>query len=552
MASFFAVEFAGLAAPPAPTFSKDVAPILFKRCVRCHRPGEIASTISLLAYDSARPWAKAIKEKVVTREMPPWPADPNASVKFRNEVRLSRKEIDTLSAWADSGAAKGNSADLPAVPNFPQGWLHPQGLPPDLVISMPSEFAVPAQGQIPYVRFLAAVPFSGDKWVAALQVRPGNPAVVHHMAITEVTLQEGMRPADLEAMALLARQMGMANSLPGSQPAVTDPGNPGALDMLGVYTPGTTLEMYGEDSGKLIKGGKNSYVNFNIHYQPIGKPEKDRSELGLWFRSGPPKRQLLRVPGATQTIIVNGRELLSDSPGRKAEGTQAVIPPIPPYAGNYEVTGIAAYTEPITISQFQPHAHVHCKDFRYIVVYADGREQTVLSVPKYSFQWQLAYDLETPLRLPAGSKLIVTAHYDNSQNNKNNPAPDRPVYFRDSENQSTDEMFTPFIQYSSDGQGLGAAGIVEADGCLEQNGRVWNLTSATELIESASQASSSAALRAAETRPLGNQKYQLLGVNVFSPSGHSGQKVAVRGTLVKDTGRINVTSLQMAGSGCGK
>ena len=135
------------------------------------------------------------------------------------------------------------------------------------------------------------------------------------------------------------------------------------------------------------------------------------------------------MPGATQTIIVNGRELLSDSPGRKAEGTQAVIPPIPPYAGNYEVTGIAAYTEPITISQFQPHAHVHCKDFRYIVVYADGREQTVLSVPKYSFQWQLAYDLETPLRLPAGSKLIVTAHYDNSQNNKNNPAPDRPVYF---------------------------------------------------------------------------------------------------------------------------
>ena len=555
---------AAAASGRTPTFSEDVAPILFEHCVKCHRPGGIATNVSLLNYDAARPWAKAIRERVIAREMPPWPADPRESLEFSNEARLSQKDIDTLVAWVNSGALKGKDADLPPAPKFASGWQHPNGLEPDLVISMPKEFEVPAQGTVPYVRYLVHVPLSEDKWVEALQVRPENPALVHHMAITEITLAPGIRPVDLDALAMFARQQGFQNLLPGSRPAVTAPGNVVAVDMLGVYTPGTTLEMYRDDTAKLMKGGENAYINFNIHYQTTGKPEKDRSMIGFWFRSGPPKHQLFRVPGATTTIIVNGQEILSDARGRKAEGTGAVIPPIPPNQANYEVTGITAFTEPIVIYQFQPHAHMRCKDFKYTVVYPDGHDQTVLSVPKYNFQWQLAYELKTPLHLPAGSKLVVTAHYDNSRNNRYNPGPDQEVYFRDGENQSWDEMFTPFIQYSSDTEDFepesdtaaraeqrekNLVDVVEAVGCLTQGSGAWMLTSATSPSASRSQSTSSLELKAAAARPLGAKNYELLGVSPFRLSNHNGQRVAVKGVFTNRG--INVTSLQVAGTTCG-
>ncbi|MGD0302098.1 MAG: hypothetical protein ABSE86_33880 [Bryobacteraceae bacterium] len=565
IASVAVFNFAATATGPvSPTFSKEVAPILSRHCVTCHRAGEIASAVPLLIYDEVRPWAKSIKEKVITREMPPWPADPNRSLRFRNDASLDQKEINTLVAWVNAGAPKGNDTDSPPPPVSAAGWRHPTGRNPDLIISMPQEFEVPAQGTVPYVRRLVNVPLSQDRWVAALQVRPGNPAVVHHIAITEDTLDKGVKPADLEALASFARQQGFQNVLPGLRPAVPAPGNNSGVDMLGVYTPGTTLEMYDDDTAKLMKGGENSYINFNIHYQPNGQPQKDRSMIGFWFRSSAPRHQLFRVPGATKTIIANGREILSDARGRKAEGTGAAIPPIPPNQENYEVTGITAYQEPIVIFQFQPHAHIRCKDFQYTVVYPDGREQSVLSVPKFNFQWQLAYDLETPLHLAAGSKLVVTAHYDNSRNNKYNPAPDQEVHFRDVENQSWDEMFTPFVQFSTDipdfAQQTNAAGphaknvpdIVEVDGCLVQSGGIWMLTRATSPIASESQATTSAALKSAEGRPLGNETFQLLGVNAFSPAGHLGQKVAVKGVWIKANGGINVTSLQMAAAACGQ
>jgi hypothetical protein len=554
----------------APTYSKNVAPILRQHCVSCHRPGEIASGVSLLTYDLTRPWAKAIKEKVLTREMPPWGADPNASVKFRNDARLASQDIRTLVAWIDAGAPEGSHAEPPPMPTSAHDWQHPRGLPPDLVISLPGEFRVPGQGQIPYVRYLAKVPFSGDKWIAALQARPGNRAVVHHMAITEVAVEEGMKPADLDAAVVIARQLGLSNRSTFARPAITAPGNPEAFDMLGVYTPGTTLEMYASDSGKLLKGGENMYINFNIHYQPTGRPENDRSTIAFWFREEPPTHQLFRVPGATRTIIANGTELVSDAPGRKAEGTGAAIPPIPPYAGNYELIGITAHREPITIYQFQPHAHVRCHDFKYTVVYPDGREQTVLSVPKYNFQWQQAYDLETPLHLPAGSKLVVTAHYDNSRKNTHNPAPDKAVYFRDAENQSWDEMFTPFIQYSIDTQDSTRLpepsetaeqprqprprmlDIVEVEGCLDQTGGAWILNNATDPVMSESPATSPVALKTAEVRTPGTGRYQLLGVGSFNPSKHNQQEVRVKGVLIKNSkeSRLNVTSLQTAATSC--
>jgi hypothetical protein len=552
------------AAIPLPTFCKDAAPILFEHCVKCHQPGEIASTVSFLSYDTARPWAKAIKEKVLMREMPPWPADPHKSLKFRDDPRLSQEDIHTLVAWVDAGAPKGNEADLPLTPKSREGWLHPKGLAPDAVISTPA-FEVPATGEIPYVTYLANVPFPEDKWIAAIQVRPGNRAVVHHMAITEIELDEGIKPADLGPLARIARQLGSPNVLIGSRYAVTAPANPAVFDMLGVYTPGTTFEMYADGSTKLLRGGKNFYINFNIHYQTSGKTARDRSMIGLWFQPRPPKRQLFRVPGAAETIIAQGKELLTDAPGKKAEGTSAAIPPIPPNAPNYEVTGIAAYTQPVTIYQLQPHAHLRGKDFKYTVVYDDGREQTVLSVPKYDFRWQLAYELETPLELPAGSKLVVTAHYDNSVNNKYNPGPQKQVDFREGQNQSWDEMFTPFVQYSINSQTEPAARpgeqreqnvleIVEVCGCLESSAGTWMVTHAGDPVVSKTQATTSVALKAAKANRLGAGRYQLLGMSVFEPSKYKGQEVAAKGVLIKgaNTSRLNVTSLQMVAAQCGQ
>jgi hypothetical protein len=571
--AFLPVAFA--ADSPRPTFSKEVAPILFKHCANCHRPGEIASEVSPLSYESARPWADSIKQQVLSRQMPPWPADPNRSVKFRNDPRLTQQEIDTLIAWVDAGAPKGSDADLPPQPSFPKGWLHPKGLAPDIVISMP-EFDVPAQGEIPYIRRLIKVPFTTDKWVTAMQVLPGNGAVVHHMAITEVELAPGVTPENIDNLQQVARKLGFRNGLKSTQFAVGTPANPAVHDMLGVYTPGTTLETYG-DSAKLLKGGENLYLNFNIHYQAIGQPVKDQTKVAFWFRPDPPKHQLFRVPASGETIIADGHQLLTDAPGEKAEGTTVAIPPIPPYAENYEVIGITAYTEPITIYQLQPHAHLRGKDFKYSVVYPDGREETLLTVPKYDFHWQLAYELETPLKLPAGGKLIVTAHYDNSLKNENlmhhhrrdpsvaghSPGPESDVHFRE-ENQSWDEMFTPFIQYTIDDQDLTVTPppkpqnilpMVEVVGCLNENqtrSGAWVLTHAGEPVVSKTQGTSSAAVAEAAAKPLGSQQDELLGVDVFNPASQKEKKVAAKGVLIKDgaLNRLNVTSLQTVAATC--
>jgi hypothetical protein len=569
-----------LEASAGPTFGKDVAPILFTHCVRCHQPGQIANLASFLSYEAVRPWAKAIKEKVLMREMPPWPADPNTSVEFLNDSRLKDEEIHTLVAWVDAGAPKGNDADLPKMLTFTKGWLHPNGRAPDAIITLP-HFEIPAQGEVPYATCLAKVPFAEDKWVTAIEVRPENPALLHHMAVAEVATDEGFKPADLNTLTQLAKKLGLEHAFVGTRHVVTAPGNAAVYDLLSVYTPGAAFEMYGDGNAKLLKGGKDLYLNCNLHYQTTGKIERDRTRIGLWFQPRPPKRQLFRVPAGVDTLIAGGRELLTGA-GKKAEGTSAAIPPIPPYADDYELIGITAMTQAVTIYQFHPHAHLRAKDFKYTVVYGDGHKQTVLSVPKYDFRWQLAYDLKTPLKLPAGSKLVVTAHYDNSVKNRNNPAPDKEVYFREAQNQSWDEMFTPFIQYSIDGEQLallpsssGAQqhhdekpggpmqehrrkrsdmNLVEVGGCLEQDAAgTWILNHGSEPVVSKTQATSSAELKIAGARVSGTRRYKLLGVSFFNPS-QKGRKVAVKGVLIAnvDESRLNITSLQTLAATCAK
>lgn len=551
-----------IADQPAATFSKDVAPIFSSHCTKCHSEGQIAARVPLTSYEAAAPFADKIKGMVVTRRMPPWPADPERSVEFRNDARLSQHDIDTVAAWVNAGAPNGDAADVSRKAKPKEEWPNPEGRGPDLIVSLPGLVHLPPTGTIPYARWLVKVPLAEDKWVIASQTRPGNSAVVHHMAITEIALDEGMSPKDIDRLAGAAKEMGLSTALVGARPAVQSPESTAGFDMLGMYAPGTTLEVYEDGAAKLLKGGSNMYLNFNMHYQTTGKPETDQSMLALWFSKSPPKYQLFRVPTPADTIIANGKELLTDTPGTKAEGTDVAIPPIPANAEKFELTGVWALTSPLTLYQFQPHAHYRAVDFTYSVVYPDGKEQTLLTVPRYDHRWQMAYDLKTPMKLPAGSKLVVTAHYDNSTRNMHNPAPDKAVYFRD-QNQSWDEMFSPFIQFaverarqqSAEKQAAEAIKlkVVEVVGCLDESAQKrWIISKASAPTVSTTQSTTSGALNAAKGKALGSGRIWLLGPEAFGTANMKGQRVAAKGVLIGSGTdmRLNITSLQEIGGGC--
>src|SRR5688572_17914194 len=191
LASLNATAQSSLTGPPgqsAPTFAKDVAPIMYAKCANCHRPGEVAP-MSLLSYEDARPWARAIKAKVVAREMPPWGADMTQTLPMRNDISLSQKEIDTIAAWVDGGAARGAAAEMPPSPTFATGWTN--GTEPDVVLEMPVEFDIPAEGEMGVQMFYSKVPWDDDRFAEIVELKPSNRAVLHHAGIFFVDIPEG-------------------------------------------------------------------------------------------------------------------------------------------------------------------------------------------------------------------------------------------------------------------------------------------------------------------------------------------------------------------------
>jgi len=521
--------------------------------------------LPLNSFPSVTSKLREIREKVSRREMPPWPADAAASLPFSNDPRLESKDIDTIVRWIDAGAPQGDAVDLPPEPTFASGWSHPGGRAPDAVVTLP-RFTLAANGEVPYQERLIKLPFEDDRWLSAIEVRAGNPRILHHMGITEVRLPEGLTPENLSALDTIARHVGAPSGrILAEKPAVEDPRYPGSYDMVGVYTPGTTFENYAADYGKLLKGGKNVYLNFNIHYTTSGREETDVSRLALWFEPRPPSHLLIRAPLAVDAIMANGRQLLTDDPGTKAEGTGYALPPIASNDSHYELIGMTAFTHPVTIYQLQPHAHVRARDFLYRVVYADGREVSILSVPWYRYHFQLAYALKQPLTLPAGSKLIVIAHYDNSPGNPelqhlgSNMAarrcgPDNVAYFGQ-QNQSWDEMFSPFIQYSDDkpdAHPVKELHLVTAVGCLVAGRHGWMLERAAQAKRAASQGMSFDELAVAARTTSGTVRYRLIGVEQFTPAGRGGSRVAVNGVLIPRAGdaAINVTSMYPTPSAC--
>jgi len=208
----------------SPTFTKDIAPIMFKHCVQCHRPGEVAP-MSLLSYEEVRPWARAIKSKTASREMPPWGADPDQGLKMRNDPSLSKTQIDMIAAWVDAGAPRGNAADLPPAPRFAEGWTY--GREPDYVLEMPVEFDIPAEGELGVQMFYTKVPFEEDRFAEILEIRPGNRAAVHHAGVFVVDIPEG-------ATLVNGRLIGKDGNV------IADRGSPGLPNTAGMGLPGAS------------------------------------------------------------------------------------------------------------------------------------------------------------------------------------------------------------------------------------------------------------------------------------------------------------------------
>lgn len=437
-------------AATTPTFAKDVAPILHKHCASCHRPGEIGP-MSLLTYESTRPWARSIQQNVVARVMPPWAADPAHSMKMRNDRSLSQQEIDTIVAWVKAGAPRGNDADMPPAPTFATGWQLGE---PDYIFEMPLEWTIKAEGAEAYLYFYQPIPFTEDKFARAIEIRPSNFGVVHHSGAYVIDIPDGYTVKDGYLYDPDGKQIPPSQPMGKKAASGDDSPIPGA-DKLISYVPGRGLEKHPDGFGKRIPAGK--YIRWVLHYNPTGQVETDRSRLGIWFAKGTVTHEVLNlqagdpVPGSggRGLYFAQGKEVLYESDD--TTGRRGKTPPIPPYVEDFKMMGITPVNEPITLYALTPHMHLRGKSMKWWVTYPDGREEVILDVPNYDFNWQIQYELEKPLKIPAGSKITNVAIYDNSPKNKWNPAPEKEVFWSE---QSWDEMYQPTTQFSVDSHDL--------------------------------------------------------------------------------------------------
>jgi thiol-disulfide isomerase/thioredoxin len=370
------------------TYANQIAPLLQSRCVACHQTGEIAP-FPLTSYADASGWADTIREVVESRRMPPWFANPKYG-KFSNDCRLSDDERRLLCTWIDNGAPEGTLAVRQAElrnPEFASGWRIPK---PDLVVRMPKPFKVRATGIVQYQYFTIDPGFKHDVWVRASEGHAGNAAVVHHMVLFFVPPEQ-------------------------KEPRPEDP----LFRTIGSFAPGTPAMIPPEGVSRRIPAG--SRLVFQMHYTPNGSEQFDQSEVGLVFDDPKEVRKELKM-GA----VVNFAFL------------------IPPGESNFRLDADDDFDEDTLIYAMLPHMHFRGKSFRYTAVYPGGKREILLDVPRYDFNWQNVYWLAEPKLMPAGTRLVCEASFDNSADNLANPDPSRPVHWGD---QTWDEMMVGSYYY---------------------------------------------------------------------------------------------------------
>ncbi len=380
------------------TFNKDIAPIIYKNCSSCHRPGEVAP-FSLLTYSDAAKRATLIATVTAKRYMPPWKPEPGYG-DFEDERRLNDKEIQLLSDWAKAGAPEGNAKDKPVPPQFQEGW---QLGKPDLIVQMPEPYTVPAEGRDIYRCFVLPLNLTEDRYVSAIEFRPGNRKVVHHAILHT----EEIGPA---------RQRDAADPGPGYNcfgggGGVTGEGG------LGGWAPGATPRFLPDGVARLVTAGSDLIVQ--NHYHPSGKSETDQSTVGIYFSKTPPTKTMLTLP-----LVVRNLAIPAGDPRYKVE---------------------TSFTTPIPlhVSGISPHMHLLGKEMKVTAILPDGSERPMIWIKDWDFNWQGQYGYREPMELPAGTRIHMEAYYDNSSNNPRNPN-DPPKLVRWGE-QTTDEMSIAFI-----------------------------------------------------------------------------------------------------------
>ncbi|MDF1503285.1 cytochrome c [Roseisolibacter sp. H3M3-2] len=408
-------------APPGapPTFAEDVAPILFRNCATCHRPGGIGP-FSVLDYDTVKARAEDIREAVSTGAMPPWHAEaPHGT--FRNDRRLSDADRRTILAWLDGGAKLGDRAKLPPAPTFAGGW---EIGTPDAVLTMAEDFVVPARGTIEYQYFEVPTNFTEDKWVQALEIMPGARQVVHHVlvfarppAAPAVQPAANAPPAPRPRPVLVFDENNDTVDPPRRDTLHAPPRQLGTL--VGTTAPGTNVLRFAEGTALRIRAG--STLVFQMHYTAHGHETRDRTSVGFAFAKEPPAEQVL----ASQ--FFNGKLVLP--PGKK----DVMIP------------STLGFNEAVRVHGLFPHTHLRGTRWQYTLEKPDGTSEVILDVPRYDFNWQTYYLFATPLEVPAGARIVSRAWYDNSEGNPDNPDAAAEVRWGD---QTWEEMQYTGILYS--------------------------------------------------------------------------------------------------------
>jgi hypothetical protein len=381
-----------------PLFYQDVLPILEKRCLSCHRAGE-AAPMSLQTYEQARPYARAIRDSVLRHAMPPWFADA-APGAFANDPRLTGAEIATLRQWADGGAPAGKVSQ-PAR-TWTEGWRIGT---PDAVISMPEPFPVPAQGEADYQHVIVPTGFTQDRWVSAIEVRPGSRQHVHHAVVF-------VRPP--RSVWLRSQPVGQLFTAKGQALQ----GLSTLDEVVAAYLPGAEAHVLPEGHAKLILAGSD--LIFQIHYTANGRAAADQTRLGLIFAKDRP-----RIRNYSLSI---------------AQGNFT----IPPNAPAHPVQASFVVNTHTEVYSLAPHMHLRGKSMRVRAVEPDETERILLDVPRYDFNWQLVYRPAKPIRIPRGTTLLIDAVFDNSAANRRNPDPRATVHWGE---QSREEMAVCFVDF---------------------------------------------------------------------------------------------------------
>jgi len=385
-----------------PVYYKDILPILQTHCQECHRVGEIAP-MPFLTYAETRPWAKAIREQVVARKMPPWFADPHYG-HFANDRSLSQAEIDTLATWVNAGAPPGDPKEAPPPRQWPQGWNIGT---PDEVFEMPAPFAVPAAGAIDYQYLILPTRFTEDRWIQKVEVRTASRSSVHHAVV--YIREPGSKWLD-------GSQPGVMFSLPPTSDHRPNPRSFTTSDLLMVYTPGNSYDQWPPGVAKRIKAGSDLVLQ--VHYTANGAAIEDRTRIGIIFAREPPKQGVLSLQMSNDRFV------------------------IPPGDSNYRVQVSGTLPNGALLIGMFPHMHLRGKGFEYLITGPNGHVETLLKVNHYDFQWQLNYRLAEPRLIKTGTHLTWVGYFDNSPNNPSNPDPTAEVRYGE---QSWEEMMIGFF-----------------------------------------------------------------------------------------------------------